>query len=137
MRKLRYDRWFDNLPEIEKDMPYFKLENGTFISPRKRLLMENENVKVKSLGGKQKVINVMSLGEQDEDNIVKQRTNKIVIELNKLGKDIPKFGYVDMSEPPVPISEIWKEIDNNSALGNEWKKVQLNAMQRYLKELEV
>lgn len=135
MDKNKYEEWFNALPEDERDMPYFKDINGKLVSPRQRLITESYRIRTGNLSSRQLSNDVLS--EADETEIVKKRTEILVKNARRKNVPIISFGIASNDSPPVPVSEINKEIDNHTELGEAWKKVQLKVMERQLRKLEV
>lgn len=128
----KLENWVKELPEAEKDLPYFKID-GKLVSPNKRLIMERAVKKGSRLYGP-KEVTLSDVVEDDEVNIVKQRTDILVKNIRKYNKIMPSFGILGYA--PIPISNIKQELDINSEVGLEWKKLQLNIIKRYLARLE-
>jgi hypothetical protein len=124
--------WIEKIPDNERDMPYFKID-GKLISPNKRLALEALKEKRRVLSTLESV-SINELTEVDKDEIVKTRTEIMVKNAKKQG--YPMLRYSIMGSDPVPISEMVKELQENSEIGQEWKKVQLTAMNMQLAKLE-
>jgi len=119
-------RWFDKLPEYEKDLPLLMV-NGTAYTPRTAL---NEVQRNTALGQKlQAMIERGTVGTlaSEEDTLARLRLN----ELLRREPERPMFATLTLPPRTYKPSDLLREVQQGTPVGLQWISAEKTQM-RYL-----
>lgn len=122
------ERWFNNLPTVDRDLPLLILNNIAY-TPREALNQVSSNTEIGK--GLQSLVEHQSFGTTFADT---WSLAKIRLELNQARKeDTPLFAVMSVPVKTFTPSQLVQEIRNETPLGKQWINAEIGRMTEIMK----